>query len=97
MTIGEKIEPVLIEIESLMIEYDFYARKPYSFSDDAFRAISKIFINGLLDKMWSLQESENIDFQDRLNMSEKAGNETRKLIKTFTGIDSHDFYKPKKI
>lgn len=96
MTLTEKITPILIEIESAMIDYDYYVQKPYNFDNDAFRAITKMFLNALLDKMWALQESEMMEMSDRCNMSENAGNELRKLIKTFTGIDSYEFYKQSK-
>jgi len=96
MTLAERLTPILVEIESTMIDYDFYVQKPYNFSYGAFRAITKMFINAILDKMWTLQELEMMEMADRCNMSEKAGNEIRKIIKTFTGIDSREFYKPKK-
>lgn len=48
-----------------------------------------IFQTALMDKMFDLQQKENIDLQDRLNMATKCGNELRNLIKTYTGLDTH--------
>ena len=47
----------------------------------------------LMDKIWELQQSEKIDMKDRENMVQKAGEDVRALIKTYTNIDCHDLYK----
>lgn len=50
-----------------------------------------IFQNALIDKMWDLQNKENIALTDRENMAVKCGLDLRNLIKTYTGLDTHDF------
>jgi hypothetical protein len=48
-----------------------------------------IFHTALMDKMWDLQQKENMDFKDRENMATKCGEDLRNLIKTYTGLDTH--------
>ena len=52
-----------------------------------------IFQNAIMDKMYDLQESEQMSIEDRVNMAGKCGEELRKLIHTFTGLDTHDIEK----
>jgi len=90
--IGKKLSPILEELELAIIEFDVHGIKP-EYDKNALRAASKIFIHVLLDEMYNLQNSENIDHIDRCNMATKAGEDLRKLIKVYTGKDSFDFYK----
>lgn len=55
---------------------------------DLFHA-TYIFQNILLSKIYSLQESENMSTEDRMRMVFSCGDEIRKLIHTYTGIDTH--------
>jgi hypothetical protein len=48
-----------------------------------------IFQNALMDKMYDNQNYDDMDIEDRLKMVETCGNELRKLIHTFTGLDTH--------
>jgi hypothetical protein len=48
-----------------------------------------IFQNALMDKMYDNQNYDGMDIEDRLKMVETCGNELRKLIHTFTGLDTH--------
>jgi hypothetical protein len=43
--------------------------------------------------MWELQENESLSIEDRCNMANKVGEDIRKLVKTYTDIDTHDLYK----
>lgn len=91
--IGKKISPILVEIENTLWEFEANNEdiKP-EYTDEGFRATLKIFMSVLMDKMWELQFNEKIDIKDRLNMAEKAGNDLRELVKTYTNIDTHEFY-----
>lgn len=90
MTLGEKISPILVEIENALLEN--YETKP-GFNDEGFRASVYIFQSVLLDKMWELQEKEDITIETRADMATKCGESIRSLIKTFTDIDTHNLYK----
>lgn len=91
--IGKKLSPILVEIENTLWEFEANSGMKPEFTDEAFMAATKIFMSILMDKMWNLQTNENISNDDRIKMAENAGNEIRQLIKTYTGMDTHDFYK----
>lgn len=48
-----------------------------------------IFQTALMDKMYDLQENEQIDSENRLLMANDCGQKLRKLIHTYTGLDTH--------
>ena len=87
-TLGEKLTPILEEIESTLFEYE--GDKP-DFGPTAMRAAAFIFASVMLDKMWELMEKEEIE--DRDTMGFKMVEDLRKLVKTYTGIDSKELYK----
>lgn len=91
--IGEKLSPVLCEIESALLEYEVNVNRPPQYTDEGFRAAIKIFMSAILDKMWKLQEDENIDIDTRADMAEKLGNELRNMVRIYTNIDTRDLYK----
>lgn len=91
--IGEKLSPVLSEIESTLLEYELNVARPPQYTDEGFRAAIKIFMSAMLDKMWKLQENENIDIDARADMAEKLGNELRNMVRIYTNIDTHSLYK----
>ena len=92
--IGKKLSPILEEIEMTLLEFNANdsAGKP-EFTDEGFRASIYIFMTVFMEKIYDLQDDENIDMGDRMKMVESAGTELRKLIKTYTNIDTHDFLK----
>lgn len=90
--IGTKLNPILEEIETTIWEFESnYGMKP-QYSIEGFRAGIKIFMSVLMDKIWELQEDENIDLEDRIKMVEKVGEDIRKLVKTYTNIDTYELY-----
>lgn len=90
--IGEKISPVLIEIEETLWEFEANAGFAPKYSNEGFRAAIKIFVSAVMDKMWLLQKFEEMDREDRLNMVGAAGDDIRSLVKKYTGVDPHDLY-----
>ncbi len=90
--IGEKLNPVLCELEETLWILEGNGTKP-NYSNEAFRAATKIFMSCLMDKMYDLQLEENIDEENKIKMVQKAGEDLRKFIKTYTNLDTHDFYK----
>lgn len=48
-----------------------------------------IFQTALMDKMWDNQEFDKMPFKDRENMAVQCGLDLRKLIHTYTGLDTH--------
>lgn len=50
-----------------------------------------IFQTALMDKMYDNQDYDNMNVEDRMKMAESCGLELRKLIHTYTGLDTHKF------
>ena len=50
-----------------------------------------IFQTALMDKMYDNQEYDKMSIEDRINMATKCGLDLRKLIHTYTGLDTHKF------
>ena len=90
--LGEELNPLLEEIEDVILDFEYECGQKPNYSLSAFRAAIKIFMSALLDKMWDLQVEEKISQEDRENMATKAGEELRKLVKTYTNIDTFDLY-----
>jgi hypothetical protein len=89
-TLGQKLSPILKEIEETLLEN--YENQP-KFTNDGFISASYIFQSAIMDKMFDVQEKENMPLNLREEMANKCGMEIRELIKKFCNIDSHDFYK----
>jgi hypothetical protein len=93
MNITERLSRLLVHIEDAMWEHEITKGTPIDLSNDGFRASIKIFAAGMLAKIWELQQKEGLDLTDRAAMSAKCGEEIRKLVKTYTDIETFDFYK----
>jgi len=91
--IGKKISPVLVELENTIWNFEANNQMPPEYTDEGFKAICKIFMSALMDKQWVLQNHETIDMEDRCKMAEKCGEDLRNLIKVYTDLDTHEFYK----
>lgn len=89
---GGRLSHVLESIEDSMWEYEAHVGLSPNYTDGGFRAGIKIFMSVIMDKMWKLQESEVMSMEDRGKMADKAGQDIRNLIKTYTGIDAHKLY-----
>lgn len=90
--IGKDISSILVKIEILLWSHEIYEKKRPDYSIEGFRAATKIFMSVILDKMWELQEKENMSIENRKKMAEKAGNDLKNLIKVYTDIDTFKFY-----
>lgn len=80
-------EPILKEIASGFLETTEI--KKY-FSNDALIDATLIFQNVLFNKVHDLQVAENMALNDALNMVDSLGKDLRKLIKTYTGLDTFE-------
>jgi hypothetical protein len=90
--IGKKLSPVLEEIEITLLEYEANIGIQPEFTDEGFRAGIKIFSSVVLDRIWNLQESEELSMDDRIKMAESFGNKIREIVKTYTNIDTRQLY-----
>jgi hypothetical protein len=59
----------------------------YSIRD--FMNATIIFQTALMDKMFDHQDHNRMNIEDRLKMAESCGLSLRKLIHTYTGLDTH--------
>lgn len=78
-------EPILKEIALGMLET---AEIKPNFSNDALLNATLIFQTVFMDKLYDFQEYDKMNIEDRLNMADKAGNDLRKIIHTYTGLDT---------
>ena len=67
---------------------DQNGEKP-NYSNRDFLNTVLIFQTALMDKMYDNQVADEMDIEDRLKMAESCGLELRKLIHTYTGLDTH--------
>lgn len=61
-----------------------------NYSNRDFMNATIIFQTALMDKMFDNQDYDDMSIEDRMNMAESCGKELRKLIHTYTGLDTHD-------
>lgn len=78
-------EPILKEIALGML--DSAEIKP-NFSNDALLDALLIFQTVLFDKVHDLQVDDKMKLKHGLEMAESLGNELRKMIHTYTGLDT---------
>lgn len=50
-----------------------------------------IFQTALMDKMYDNQDYDKMNLKERSNMATQCGLDLRKLIHTYTGLDTHKF------
>ena len=50
-----------------------------------------IFQTALMDKMYDNQDYDKMDIENRFKMAYSCGLDLRKLIHTYTGLDTHKF------
>lgn len=62
-----------------------------NYSNRDFMNATIIFQNALMDKMWDNMVFDGMSMEDREAMAISCGLELRKLIFTYTGLDTHRF------
>ena len=78
----------LEEIANAFLEQNDDADKP-NYSNRDFMNTIIIFQTALMDKMYDTQNHDNMPFEERIKMAESCGQTLRKLIHTYTGLDTH--------
>ena len=92
-TIGQKLSPILEEIEATLIDHSAYNGDKPDFTDAGFRAGVKIFMDVMVDKMLEVQMNEKKTIEESLKEVELMAYSIRSLILQYTKIDTHDLYK----
>ena len=91
--IGEKLSPVLEEIENALWEFEFdYPHIKPEYTTDGFRAACKIFMSAMLDKMYENMQVKGISQEEAELEAQQLGQELRQLVLEHTGIDTVDLY-----
>jgi hypothetical protein len=90
--IGTRLKPLLVIIENAIWDEECSSPLQPHFDDDAFRACIKIFACAFIERVWNLQEKENLSDDDRVNMASAAAADLRNLIKVYTDIDTKLLY-----
>lgn len=90
--IGQRLSPILAEIEQALWEHEDSVKTPPEFTDEGFRAACKIFMAAMLDRSFVMMKSEGISLNSSTEMANKMGRDMRQIIRVYTGIDSHELY-----
>ena len=73
---------------SILNQNEEGATKP-NYSNRDFMNTLIIFQTALMDKMYNNQDYDKMDLKNRSEMAIQCGMELRKLIHTYTGLDTH--------
>lgn len=93
LTIGEKLSPVLEEIESALWEHEAEIGTKPNFTTEGFRAACKIFMSALTDKLFEKQKTEGTNIEIACKEAAFYGEEMWALIKRAINIDTRELYK----
>jgi hypothetical protein len=83
-------EPILEEIAMGLLEV---AEIKPNYSDNAMLNATLIFQSVFMDKLFDNQDYDGMPMEDRMKMAQSAGEELRKLIHTYTGLDTRELVK----
>lgn len=78
-------EPILEEIATGLLEV---AEIKPNYTDNALLNATLIFQSVFMDKVYDCMERDGIPQEDRLKMVQSAGEELRKIIHIYTGLDT---------
>ncbi len=78
------------ELEALAMEILKTGETRQNLSNRDFMNCVIVFQFGIMNKMFDLQEQEDMDFDNRSEMVNNCGAEIRKLVKTYTDVDTHN-------
>lgn len=80
-------EPILEEIANGLLEV---AEIKPNYSDNALLNATLIFQSVFMDKVFDCMQRDGISHEDQLKMVQSAGEEIRRVIHTYTGLDTHE-------
>ncbi len=84
----ESLEPPLLQLEDTILNCMLCSPK-MDYTTMSFRAIVQIFVSGVLDKMIDVQNKDDMSEEDRKIMQSSCFKDIKKLIHTYTNIDTH--------
>lgn len=80
-------EPILEEIAKGLLEV---AEIKPNYSDNALLNATLIFQSVFMDKVYDCMQGDGISQEDQLKMVQSAGEELRRVIHTYTGLDTRE-------
>ncbi len=83
-------EPIFTEIANGLLEV---AKIKPNYKDSAMLDVTIIFQSVLMDKLFDSQDYDKMLIDERLKMVTKCGEDLRKFIHTYTGLDNHELAK----
>lgn len=85
---NKELEIIASDILSQQVS-DTGAEKP-NYSNRDFMNTIFIFQTALMDKLYDNQNYDNMDMGERIKMATRCGEDLRKFIHTYTGLDTHE-------
>lgn len=79
-------EPILKELAGGMLQV---AEIKQNYSNDAFLDATLIFQTVLMDKLFDNQNYDNMPMDERYKMAGSCGEQLRRFVHTYTGLDTH--------
>ena len=92
-TLGQKLSPILEEIEDTLWEKEAHHPEPLLFTEKGQRAGIKIFMTVMLDMLWEHQNKTNVPQEKRVQQANEVGLGINLLVKQYTGVDTKALYK----
>lgn len=77
----------MVYLNSCIIQHEETNDTPPEYTEEGFAAVTNLFLSAVMDRMWSLQEKEDMPYMDRAAMVESLGKQLTKLLKTFTDVN----------
>jgi len=90
--VGQKISPILEYLENYLWEYEATVGEKPEYTEGGFRGAVKVFMSATMDKMFDIQTKEKMTLEDMEAMVTACGNDLRKFVHTYTGIDTKELY-----
>jgi len=90
--VGQKISPILEYLENYLWEYEATVGEKPEYTEGGFRGAVKVFMSAIMDKMFDIQTKEKMTLEDMEAMVTACGNDLRKFVHTYTGIDTKELY-----
>lgn len=85
---NKAINDCINEVFDMLVDYNASIQGTFGITDRAFLSTTYIMTTACMERMWDLQENENISQKDREEMAQAFGTELRLLIKKFTSVDT---------
>ena len=86
--IGQLLEETLKNISNALWLWEANNKGRPMYTEEGFAGATKVFMSAMLDKMWELQERENMPQEAREQMAQELGQKIKELVKVYTDIDT---------